>query len=347
MRLALALRTGAHRAQCLEARMRGSVPSAAPDHEALCVLQVVEQAPGRRDDQIHALGEPLCLRPPVRAAHEQAVRLRDELHERLCCGVRLHRELARRREDDGAGAVPRLELGAEEHLGAGDQERERLARTCARPETLRHNCVAAIPAPACVMLGCARRACVHHGVRGRHWRDPWARNSCCRVTMATRAASALGTCAPCIVKQRCALRYFGDRFGAIDRYATCCASQQFAVLQAKAATSIRHGHAPVRAAPSRSLPCISGGMLACCTCVRWAWPISLTARCMPSDKSSASKRVSDSMPGFAAACGCTAGGGFCKPASAAGWAAAWASWASAGCDEASSEASFLPGGSSV
>lgn len=87
-------------------------------------LHVVKKAPRRRDEHVHPLLELLRLHPAVRPAHDEAVRLRVLLEQLPGDAVRLHRELARGREDEGAGAVaghpPR---GVEELDAAGGVER--------------------------------------------------------------------------------------------------------------------------------------------------------------------------------------------------------------------------------
>ncbi|KAJ6438178.1 LOW QUALITY PROTEIN: acetyltransferase [Purpureocillium lavendulum] len=93
------------------------------------VEEVVEQAAGRGNQQVHALGQLLRLGLAVGAADDDAVRLRVVLHELAGDAEDLQRELAGRGDDDDAGAVAGLESQGAEDLDGGDQEGERLSGT--------------------------------------------------------------------------------------------------------------------------------------------------------------------------------------------------------------------------
>ncbi len=87
--------------------------------------EVVQQAARRRDEQVDALGQLLDLGLAVGAAHDDAVRLRVVLHELARHAKDLQRQLARRRHDNDAGAVARLEAQRRENFDGGNQKRQR------------------------------------------------------------------------------------------------------------------------------------------------------------------------------------------------------------------------------
>ncbi len=88
---------------------------------------MIPQATGRRNEQIDALDELLLLRTAVRAADDDAERLRMVLHEVAHHAKDLECKLARGCDDDDARPVHGLELEAVQQLDGGDEERERLA----------------------------------------------------------------------------------------------------------------------------------------------------------------------------------------------------------------------------
>lgn len=94
--------------------------------------QMVPKTPRSCNQQIHTLHQLLLLRPPVRTPNTNAKRLRMVLHQVPHDTEDLQRQLARGRDDDDARAVHGLELEPVEELDGGDEERERLAGTCAR-----------------------------------------------------------------------------------------------------------------------------------------------------------------------------------------------------------------------
>ena len=96
-------------------------------------LEVIDEPAWRADDDVHALGEraPRAGRPCPDARRDAPARRAVEPGE---LALHLDRELARRRDDEGAGH-PRLaerRLRAEERLGHREPERDGLARAGAR-----------------------------------------------------------------------------------------------------------------------------------------------------------------------------------------------------------------------
>ena len=94
------------------------------------VLQVVEEAAGRRDEEVAALVvQPLGLGVHVGAADDVLHLELGAAEERLGALLNLDGELARRREDeDRDGALGRLGRCAQQVLDRRDEEGERLAR---------------------------------------------------------------------------------------------------------------------------------------------------------------------------------------------------------------------------
>ena len=123
-------------------------------HERPRVLEVVQEAAGRGDEEVDALGQALRLRPPVGAAHDQAVRLGGGAGGRggrrgaaapvlLPCTaaaaataaeqvpgdrVDLHGQFPGGGDHQGARPVARGEAGPRQELGGRDQKRQRFAR---------------------------------------------------------------------------------------------------------------------------------------------------------------------------------------------------------------------------
>ena len=94
---------------------------------------MIEQTARRRNDNRNAASEALGFVLWTRAAHNEAVRELRMLLEKLADdAVRLHTQLARRRNDDDAGAVLLLPVGLEETLDYRHEEGERFsaARLC-------------------------------------------------------------------------------------------------------------------------------------------------------------------------------------------------------------------------
>lgn len=88
-------------------------------------LHVVEEAAGRGDEEVHPLLDLLRLHPAVGAAHDEPVRLRVLVEQLPGDAVRLHGELARGREDEGAGAVAGHPLRRVEELDAAPRRAAR------------------------------------------------------------------------------------------------------------------------------------------------------------------------------------------------------------------------------
>lgn len=93
------------------------------------VLQVIQQAAGRGNQQIDALLQLVRLGATVRAADDDAVSLGVVRHQLARDAKDLQRQLAGGRDDDDARAVARLEAQGAEHLDGGDEEGERLSGT--------------------------------------------------------------------------------------------------------------------------------------------------------------------------------------------------------------------------
>ena len=93
------------------------------------VLQMIEQATGGGDEQVDALAQLLGLGATVGTADDDAVCLGVVLHELAGDAEDLEGQFAGGGDDDGAGAVSRLEAQGAEHLDSGDQEGEGLAGT--------------------------------------------------------------------------------------------------------------------------------------------------------------------------------------------------------------------------
>lgn len=106
------------------------------EHEPLGVLEVVEQTTGSRNEEVDALDELVGLGLAVRAAHDDAKRLRVASHEVLDDAEDLERELTRGRDDHDTGPVGRLEAEGVQHLDGGHEERHCLAG--ARPRRAEH-----------------------------------------------------------------------------------------------------------------------------------------------------------------------------------------------------------------
>jgi hypothetical protein len=105
------------------------------DDEALGVLEVVEEAPRGRDEDVDALLELLGLGAAVGAAHDEAKGLAVVRHQVRELPVDLQGELAGRGDDDRAEPVARLELHLGEELDGGHEEGEGLsAARLGRPE---------------------------------------------------------------------------------------------------------------------------------------------------------------------------------------------------------------------
>ena len=95
------------------------------------LLEVVDQAAGRADQDVHAVLEVAPLLLVVDAAEGEAELQARVLAEQLGVVVDLHRELARRRDDQRERRVDlarRRDLGAEQPGIQGDEEGRRLAR---------------------------------------------------------------------------------------------------------------------------------------------------------------------------------------------------------------------------
>ena len=71
-----------------------TVENCALVHKALGVLQVVQQSPRSRHQQIDTLDQPLGFASTICTTHQQAVCLRHKLHESACCVIGLHGQLA-------------------------------------------------------------------------------------------------------------------------------------------------------------------------------------------------------------------------------------------------------------
>ena len=124
-------RSAAHAALRARARARGGLGGVrALVHKALGILEVVQQPPGRCDEEVDAADEALGLGAAVRAAHDEAVRLADVGHEVAGGVIRLHGEFARRRQHKRADAVAGLECRSVQQLRRRDEVRERLAGAC-------------------------------------------------------------------------------------------------------------------------------------------------------------------------------------------------------------------------
>lgn len=93
----------------------------------LGVEQVVEQSAGRRNQEVHALGQLVDFCSSVGTANDDAVRLGVVLHQLAGDAENLERELSRRGHDNDTGAVSRLESQGAENLNRGNQEGERLS----------------------------------------------------------------------------------------------------------------------------------------------------------------------------------------------------------------------------
>ena len=98
------------------------------EHETLGVLQVIEQAAGRADENVDALDEAVGLGATIGAAHHETVRLVVVLAQLLQHAVDLQTQLARRRDDDHTGAVALLEVHLGQQLDRRDEKGDRLAR---------------------------------------------------------------------------------------------------------------------------------------------------------------------------------------------------------------------------
>ena len=97
------------------------------EHKAARVVQVVQQPPRRRHQQVHALAQLALLRLAARPANHHPVRLREEPHQLHHHLVQLQRQLPRRAQHNRPRPVPRHKLGPVQQLHRRDQERQRLA----------------------------------------------------------------------------------------------------------------------------------------------------------------------------------------------------------------------------
>ena len=92
------------------------------EDKALGVLKVIEQTTGSSDDEVDTFLQLVRFGASVGAAHDDAERLVVVCHELLGNTKDLKSELSGGRDDDGARAVPWLELEPMEHLNGGDEE---------------------------------------------------------------------------------------------------------------------------------------------------------------------------------------------------------------------------------
>lgn len=99
------------------------------EDESLRVLQMIQQATGRRDQQVDTLVQLLRFRAAVGASDDDTVRLRVVLEKLTRDTENLQRQLARRGDDDDARAVAGLETQRAQHFDRGNQERQGLSGT--------------------------------------------------------------------------------------------------------------------------------------------------------------------------------------------------------------------------
>ena len=93
------------------------------------VLEMIEQATWGGDEQVDSLAQLLGLSATVGTADDDAVCLGVVLHEFARDAEDLEGQFAGGGDDDGTGAVSRLEAQGAKHLDGGDEEGERLAGT--------------------------------------------------------------------------------------------------------------------------------------------------------------------------------------------------------------------------